>query len=119
MQKESDIMTTKLINLCPHTIDVLDECGFPALTVAPSGTVARVSQREEVVDFPDLDLPCRVTRQVFGEVVDLPEATQGVCFIVSRLVAAACPERKDLFIPGPLVRDESGNPVGCHGLSTL
>ena len=58
-------MTTKLINLCPHTIDVLDESGFPALTIAPSGTVARVSQREEAVDFPDM--PCRVTRQVFGE----------------------------------------------------
>ena len=110
-------MTTKLINLCPHTIDILDEAGFTALTVAPSGTVARVSQREEAVDFPGM--PCRVTRQVFGEVVDLPESQPGVVFIVSRLVAAACPNRKDLFIPGPLVRDESGNPVGCYGLSTL
>ena len=110
-------MTTKLINLCPHTIDILDEAGFTALTVAPSGTVARVSQREEAVNFPDI--PCRVTRQVFGEVVDLPDATPGVAFIVSRLVAAACPERKDLLIPGPLVRDESGNPVGCWGLSIL
>ena len=110
-------MTTKLINLCPHTIDVLDETGLPALTVAPSGTIARVSQREEVVDFPDM--PCRVTRHVFGEVVDLPPVTPGVAFIVSRLVAAACPNRKDLLIPGPLVRDESGNPVGCRGLSIL
>ena len=110
-------MTTKLINLCPHTIDILNEAGMPALTVTPSGTVARVSQREEVVDFPDM--PCRVTRQVFGEVVDLPESQPGVCFIVSRLVAAACPERKDLVIPGPLVRDESGNPIGCRGLSVL
>ena len=110
-------MTTKLINLCPHTIDVLDETGLPALTVAPSGTIARVSQREEVVDFPDI--PCRVTRQVFGKVVDLPPVTPGVAFIVSRLVAAACPERKDLVIPGPLVRDESGNPIGCRGLSIL
>ena len=117
MQKESDIMTTKLINLCPHTIDVLDETGLPVLTVAPSGTVTRVSQQEEMVDVPDM--PCRVTRQVFGEVVDLPPVTPGVAFIVSRLVAAACPDRKDLFIPGPLVRDESGNPIGCCGLSTL
>ena len=108
---------TTLVNLCPHTIDILNETGLPALTVAPSGTVARVSQREEAVDFPDL--PCRVTRQVFGEVVDLPESRPGVCFIVSRLVAAACPERKDLVIPGPLVRDESGNPVGCRGLSII
>ena len=110
-------MTTKLINLCPHTIDVLNDAGLPALTIAPSGTVARVSQREEVVDFPGL--PCRVTRQVFGEVVDLPPVTPGVCFIVSRLVAAACPTRTDLLIPGPLARDESGNVIGCRGLSVL
>lgn len=110
-------MTTKLINLCPHAINVLDEEANPVITVHPSGNVARVSQSEEIVAVPGL--PCKITRQVFGEVVDLPESQSGVCFIVSRLVAAACPERKDLVIPGPLVRDESGNPIGCRGLSVL
>ena len=110
-------MTTKLINLCPHTINILDEEASPVLTVQPSGDVARVSQSEEIVAVPGL--PCRITRQTFGDVVGLPEATQGVFFIVSRLVAAACPERTDLVIPGPLVRDADGNPVGCRGLSVL
>ena len=110
-------MTTKLINLCPHAINILDDAGKPVLTVQPSGELARVSQTEEVVAIPDL--PCVVTRQTFGTVTGLPDATPGVFLIVSRLVAAACPERTDLVIPGPLVRDADGNPVGCRGLSVL
>ena len=110
-------MTTKLINLCPHAINVLDDAGKPVLTVQPSGELARVSQTEEVVAIPDL--PCVVTRQTFGTVTGLPDVTPGVFLIVSRLVAAACPERDDLLIPGPLVRDDAGNPIGCRGLSVL
>lgn len=110
-------MTTQLINLCPHTINILDEEAAPIITVQPSGNVARVSQSEEIVAVPGL--PCKITRQTFGDVVGLPEATPGVFFIVSRLVAAACPERDDLLIPGPLVRDDAGNPIGCRGLSVL
>ena len=110
-------MTTKLINLCPHAINVLDDAGKPVLTVQPSGELARVSQTEEVVAIPDL--PCVVTRQTLGTVTGLHDVNPGVFLIVSRLVAAACPEGDDLLIPGPLVRDDAGNPIGCRGLSVL
>ena len=108
---------TKLVNKCPHNIDIVDENGTLIITLEPKGNPARVSQTEEVVAMPGV--PCRVTRQTFGKVEGLPDAAPGVCFVVSRLVAAACPERKDLLIPGPLVRDDAGNPIGCRGLSVL
>ena len=108
---------TKLVNKCPHNIDIVDEDGTLIITLEPKGTPARVSQSEIVLDVSGF--PCKVTKQVFGQVEGLPEPAPGVAFVVSRLVAAACPERTDLVIPGPLVRDESGNPVGCRGLSVL
>ena len=103
------------VNLTPHTINVILPDGsvrdFPA-----SGSVARCSQSNIVV--AELDgIP--ITRQSFGEVVGLPAPQEGTRFIVSRLVAAACPDRDDLLIPGPLVRDAAGQPKGCEGLSVL
>lgn len=105
----------ELINLTPHTINVVVSDGN-IIDIPVSGIVARCSQSNELVGEIN-GIP--VSRQIFGEVVDLPEAKEGVAFIVSRLVASACPERKDLLIPGPLVRDDEGRPVGCKGLSVL
>ena len=34
-------------------------------------------------------------------------------------IVAAVPERVDLLIPGPLVRGDNGQPIGCNGLSVL
>lgn len=103
-----------LKNCTPHSLNVL--VGEEVIDLAPTGIVPRCSQSEvtagEVAGIP-------VTRQVFGEVIDLPEPEEGVFFVVSRMVAAACPERKDLLIPGPLVRDDEGRVVGCRGLSRL
>ena len=112
-----EFTTVKLVNKCPHLITIVDDEANPIVALEPKGTPARVSQTEVVLEVSGF--PCKVTKQVFGQVEDLPEPAPGVAFVVSRLVAAACPERKDLVIPGPLVRDESGNPVGCRGLSIL
>lgn len=106
---------TQFVNLTPHMVNVVLPDGsvrdFPA-----SGSVARCSQSSEVI--AELDgIP--VTRQTFGEVQGLPAPQEGLRFIVSRLVASACPERHDLLIPGPLVRGEDGQPRGCQGLSVL
>ena len=76
----------------------------------------RCSQSEEcVLVINDIAL----TRQTFGEVVDLPEPEKDVMLIVSRLVASACPDRSDLLVPGPLVRDSEGEVIGCRGLSII
>ncbi len=106
---------TQFKNLCPHAVNVVLPNG-EVRDYMPSGIIARCSQKEEVVGEFD-GIP--VTRQSFGEVLDLPAPEKDVHYIVSRLVAAACPERSDLVFPGPLVRDENGQPKGCRGLSVL
>ena len=107
----------KLVNKCPHVITIVDDEANPIVALEPNGTPARVSQTEVVLEVSGF--PCKVTKQVFGQVENLPEPAPGVAFVVSRLVAAACPGRDDLVIPGPLVRDDAGNPIGCRGLSIL
>ena len=95
-------------NFTPHTINIVDG---PDL---PSDGVARCTQTDvldTVVDGVD------VFKQTFGDVVGLPDPVPGVFLVVSRLVAAACPDRDDLLVPGALVRDAAGQPIGCKGLA--
>ena len=47
------------------------------------------------------------------EIFNLPKPKPGTYYIVSKMLAQACPERKDLIFPGTLVRNESGDVVGC------
>ena len=60
-----------------------------------------------------------VSRPEFGKVLNVPEPQIGVYLIVSRLVAAALPNRNDVFIPGSLIRDLEGRVIACNGLSRL
>lgn len=54
---------------------------------------------------------------VMGAVDGLPEPQPDTLLIVSALVRLAVPHRTDVVSSGSLVRDESGRPVGCLGLS--
>jgi hypothetical protein len=77
------------INLTPHIIRLNDGTEYP-----PSGVVARVSagyqKRCGVLPLYEV---------MHGEVTGLPECQEQVSFIVSGMVAAACPDRLDLLIP--------------------
>lgn len=115
MYKEEFIMAN-FVNLTPHTINILNEHDQEIMAIPANGIVARCSQSEETVMTID---GINVTRQTFGDVFDLPEPQEGTFFIVSRLVAMAAPDRLDLLIPGPLVRNDQGQPIGCHGLSVV
>lgn len=111
---------TTLVNLTPHCINVVSEDGSRLYDVPVSGTVARCSQSEtHLFDLQVAGISIPVTGQSFGEVVDLPAPQPETFYIVSRLVAAACPDRNDLLVPGPLVRNDEGQPVGCRGLSRV
>lgn len=105
----------KFVNCTPHVVDIVREDGS-ILSIEPSGVVPRCIQMEdEIASIYGIV----VTRQTFGKVIDLPEPEIGVYLIVSRLVASAAKGRKDLLVPGPLVRDENGQPCGCRGLSVV
>ena len=101
---------TNFVNLTPHALNIhaLEE----VVTLPPSGEVARVSTTE--TPGPEVGgIPTTITS--LGEVTGLPAPKAGAVYIVSGMVASAAP-REDVMSPGPLVRDESGRPIGCRGL---
>lgn len=102
-----------IINLTPHAINIY--VGMTPMKAYPdSGKVARVSTQNVVVGEED---GVRLVAKTFGDVVDLPEPAEGVYYIVSSLVALACPDRTDLLVPDDLVRDDTGRVVGCRCFS--
>ena len=110
----------KLINLTPHAIIMMDDNENILLVIEPSGDVARVSvrtERTETLAMDGIEIP--VSKSVYGEVEGLPEAKDGVIYIVSSLVAQRVPERKDVFIPNESVRDEKGRIIGCKSLGRI
>lgn len=102
-----------ILNLTPHAVNIVRE-DDTIFTIAPSGTVARVSQMREQIGYIE-GIPLNVSK--FGEVVDLPEQQEGVFLIVSRLVISALPDREDLIVPDDLVRDNEGRITGCRSFS--
>lgn len=109
-------METIIMNLTPHAVSFVNADGATVLTVAPSGTVARVSTR--TVQIGTLNgLP--VTQTEFGEVQDLPEQIDGTIYLVSSLVAQRVPDREDVFIPAESVRDSAGRIIGCRSLGRI
>lgn len=111
---------TKIINLTPHDVTIFDDDGKTKLaTIPPSGDVARVSmtrQQTGVVKFSGMIVPVFVSTA--GEVTGLPDAQDGAIFLVSALVRLALKDRRDVFSPGELIRDDNGQPVGCRGLES-
>lgn len=109
-------MATKLINLCPHDINIVDNEGNLIVTLPhEEGKLARVVTTENPVENT-LGYPFPVVHREWGEVTGLPGPQPGVAFIVSAAVVSACPGRADLFSPGRLIRDANGQPTQCVGL---
>jgi hypothetical protein len=116
----------RLINLTPHTINLQVGGRTPAFrlppVVLPSEGLARVAVTAKHEGSLIVTAPSEVAggglsvfREEYGEVTGLPEPSHGTYYIVSAVVRAACPERKDLLSPGHLVRDGEGRVVGCEG----
>lgn len=120
----------RFVNLTPHQINVHNENGEPVKTIPPSGMVARVNVRGDVVtrsecgtlDYKGVPFPIKSTKygiprlEKDGEPIPFPGVEPGVGYIVSTLYLGLH-SREDFFSPGPLVRDTGGNPVGCIGLT--
>ncbi len=105
----------QLVNLTPHVVRIFGQDGETLLAeIFPSGEVARCSVTStEVGRVGDVPL----FAAVFGQVDGLPEPRPETIFIVSMLVRSALPNRVDLASPGELIRDASGQPIGCKGLN--
>lgn len=112
-RKKNDM---NIINLTPHEINIVVIPGVLNRDLPPSGKVARVTEIMEEINPSPLGKGCPVFRATYGEVEGLPAPAPGVAYVVSGLVRAAVPDRKDVFSPGKLIRDENGQPIGCQGL---
>ena len=99
-----------IINCTPHSVLIASE------TIEPSGMVPRVSSSEPVVIGSIGNIPV-FSNPTFGAVTGLPEPVEGVYLIVSKMVADACPNRKDLLLGYGAIRDEKGNIVGMRGVT--
>jgi hypothetical protein len=105
-------------NLTPHDVRILGEDNV--LVIYPDGVVARLASHDVKSSWlpgpENVHIP--VYRTVYGDVEGLPSEEDGVVFIVSAMVRAARPDRRDLYSPAKLVRDDDGNVVGCLGLTS-
>ena len=100
----------RIINLTPHRVTVRNagrEWSFDSVGMArvqdsadPAGEAAGVP----------------VVRVRTGAVVGLPAPSPGVTYLVSRVLAAALPERQDLVFPFGEIRDEGGRIVAVESL---
>lgn len=52
-------------------------------------------------------------------ITGLPDANPVTYYIVSKILAQVCPERKDLIFPGTVVYDADDNVVGCIDFSRV
>lgn len=103
-----------IINLTPHSINIIAEDGNVLKTYAPSGVIARcISVRTPSGELDGV----RINRTSFGEVEGLPEYKEETYYIVSALTANGAPERRDLLLTDEAVRDEAGRIVGCKALA--
>lgn len=105
---------SNIINLTPHTINFIN--GDDTIAVPASGTIARLTT--QTVQIGDINgIP--VTTTVFGDVENLPDPSPDTVYIVSSLVAQACRDRDDVYIPNESVRDDQGRIIGCKSLGRI
>lgn len=123
-----------IINCTPHDVDIYtpsgcymrdgclyrrdDEIEFPQpfRTYPAAKEPASAIFAQKVEDMADGIL---VYRWFPEEVVNLPEPKTGTYYIVSKMLAQACPEREDLIFPGTVVRDADDHVVGCIDFSRV
>lgn len=114
----------KKINLTPHTINIFTEDGENVANIEPSGLVARIETTTKMVGSDETGVcfyttavtGSPVTKTADGDEVPFPAQQNGVIYIVSGMFRMYF-DREDLYQPGELLRDQSGRPIGCIGLS--
>ena len=127
----------KLMNLTPHAVTILDEEDNVILELPGCDNPPRAKEKrerkgsvchakfaaihtEEIwndANYVTIDIP--LNKVELSEIENLPDVSLEYYYIVSRIVAEACPERTDLFIPDEIVRDENGRIIGCRALAQV
>jgi len=128
----------KLVNMTPHTLNIYGDEGTIAF-FAPFGRVARLAEQRESCPPVALGLTVLdVSRPTFGAAVTvewdsttkkaIPGSEQSwvtpaedEIVVVSAIaldgLVKAGYDCSRVFAPGPAIRDDAGQQIGCHGLS--
>lgn len=106
----------ELVNLTPHPVKILDGNGEVIFEAEGCGKPPRAKEVREEIDIVR-GIP--VNRVYHGGVEGLPEPDGETGYIVSRIIAEACPRRTDLYVPDETVRDEQGRIIGCRALAEV
>ena len=104
----------QFINLTPHILNIIAADGSTVYIPPDGNRIARVSSSSIVVTTVN---GINVSQQTFGDVINLPDSEEGNIYIVSRMVKDRVPDRADVLVPGPPVRDADGKIIGANGLS--
>ena len=114
---------TSLINLTPHALALRAVDGSDTI-VPPSGAVARVTCTPGGPSgVGGVPVPI-YGADVLGAVDGLPAPVEGVLYIVSAIVGAACVGRTDVLVPGTgpsdgAVRNDKGHIVAVTRLKRV
>ena len=103
----------EIINMTPHSVNILDEENKEITTIPASGKLIRLKSKV-VKDGEIKGIP--ISKTIFGDPEGLPESKAGTYYIVSQLVKSACCDRPDLLVPAEVVRNLNGNIIGCRSL---
>ena len=116
-KEEVKKMTNIIINLTPHKINIMDEEGN-VIKVFESKGKARAAQKDVEIGMLE-GIP--IIETTFGEIVDLPEYSQGTYYIVSAITAKVASlsgrSTRDLLLPGKTVKNSNGQIIGCQALA--
>jgi len=132
---------TQVINKTPHDLHFYDNNNNCYLTIEGSESPARVQVqtkpvtsawqdcREGIEGYHEyqVTIPVQglntnsdgipITENSYGEVENLPSLQKDTIYVVSMMVANACPDRNDLYIVNETVRDERGRIIGAKSLA--
>lgn len=111
--EDGKMKRTKLNNLTPHEVKIVNEKGNVIKTFPRSQSPVRLESETKRVGTLN-EIPLSKTEMGAG---NLPPKKEGQYYIVSRTVQSAYPDRADLLIPNETVRDEKGRIVGCKSLA--
>lgn len=109
----------KIINLTPHTINIVDEAGNKIADLLSEGEARAVQKNVSLGNLGDIPL----VKTEFGEPIGLPEPSENTFYIVSAITAnaskAAGRITDDLLLTAETVRNEKNQIIGCKALAKI
>lgn len=117
-------LVTKLHNHTPHEIALIDkESGLALRRLPPEEPLIRCEVERRFCERIILGTGGAYVPLTESKIArtegELPPPEPDTLRVVSRIVAEAHPDRDDLVFPDDLVRDETGQVIGCRSLSRL